>query len=495
MGFPGRGPVEANQLSCCIPASSQPEEPVTGFRTCQISSNGSASAFASSRIEPENRTLAQCSPPSVTSSRSAAFKVTTSVCCAPECATTSPFSVLNMSSVVTWRSRARSPRSFASCRRRKLRRASLTKPSTSKPAGMLETNWLRQFVCTPASPGSCEGGGAATVSLPKPAYCGRDARCFERRRVNANTIAPASKAMRSVLATAPNPPCANNQPKPRPAASPASGASQRPGPDGCGAVAGCCCVGGVACFGVAVTWRWAPMLRPPPSLAASTSSARMLAPKTSVNKETVNFFMVSLRDSEFITPMQGHDTRTQVEIFDLLEPRPFQHALQALLVGVHAYRFGEITVGSFVARHHPAQPGKHLERVPVVRLRERRPHARELEHEQPPTGPQHTAHFGEGCVFSRHVAQTEGDADTVEVVRRKRQLFCVALHRWDQAAAVEQAIAPPLQHRTVDVAEPHLSACPGTLREIERQITRPGGHIEHPLAFTHAGERHRESLP
>src|SRR2546427_8746752 len=48
-------------------------------RTCQISSNGSASAFASSRIEPENRTLAQCSPPSVTSSRSAAFKVTTSV--------------------------------------------------------------------------------------------------------------------------------------------------------------------------------------------------------------------------------------------------------------------------------------------------------------------------------------------------------------------------------------------------------------------------------
>src|SRR5712671_1839348 len=59
--------------------------------------------------------------------------------------------------------------------------------------------------------------------------------------------------MRSALATAPKPPCANSQPKPRPAASPARGANQRPGPDGCGAVAGCCCVGGVACLGGPVT--------------------------------------------------------------------------------------------------------------------------------------------------------------------------------------------------------------------------------------------------
>src|SRR6266853_2570957 len=192
--------------------------------------------------------------------------------------------------------------------------------------------------------------------------------------------------MRSALATAPKPPCANSQPKPRPAASPARGANQRPGPDGCGAVAGCCCVGGVACLGGTVTWRWAPRLRPPPSLAASTSSARMPAPKTSVNRETINFFMVSLRDSEFVSPMQGHDARTQVEIFDVLEPRPFQHALQVLLVGMHAYRFGEITVGSLIARYRLAQPGKHLERVPIVGLCERPPDARELEHEQPPAG-------------------------------------------------------------------------------------------------------------
>src|SRR5207249_1164240 len=141
--FPRRAPLRADQLGCCIPASNQPEEPFTGLRMCQISSNGSAGALASSRIEPENRTLAQCSSPSVTTSRSAAFRVTTSVCCAPECPAASSFSVLNMSSVVTWRSRARSPRSFACCRRWKLRRASFKKASTSKSAGMLETNWLR----------------------------------------------------------------------------------------------------------------------------------------------------------------------------------------------------------------------------------------------------------------------------------------------------------------------------------------------------------------
>src|SRR5712671_3984533 len=217
-------------------------------------------------------------------------------------------------------------------------------------------------------------------------------------------MAPASKAMKSAPITGPKPPCANSQPRPRPAASPARGANQRPGPDGCGVVAGCCCVGGVACFGGAVTWRWTPRLLPPPSLAAWTSSATIPAPKASVNKKTIKFFMVSLRDSKFVAPVQGHHARAQVEIFDLFEPRPFQHALQALLVGVHAYRFGEIAVGGLVARHRFAQPGKHLERVPIVGLCERPPDARELEHEQPSAGLQHAAHFGKRCVLSRHVA-------------------------------------------------------------------------------------------
>src|SRR5713101_617593 len=152
----------------------------------------------------------------------------------------------------------------------------------------------------------------AAVSLPKPAACCTSdpcARRFDSKRIKANTTAPASKAMRSAPITGPKPPCANSQPRPRPAASPARGANQRPGPDGCGVVAGCCCVGGVACFGGAVTWRWTPRLLPPPSLAAWTSSARIPAPKASVNKKTIKFFMVSLRDSKFVAPVQGHHAR------------------------------------------------------------------------------------------------------------------------------------------------------------------------------------------
>src|SRR5882672_4074975 len=167
----------------------------------------------------------------------------------------------------------------------------------------------------------------------------------------------------------------------------------------------------------------------------------MPTPNASMNKETISFFIVSLRDSKFVTPMQSDDARTQVEILDLFEARPLQHALQALLVGLHADRFGEITIGRFVARYGLAKPGKHLERVPVVGLGERPPDAGELEHEQPPAWPQHAAHFGERRILIGHVAQAERDADAVKVVRRKRQLFRVALQDGDRTAAVEQAIA------------------------------------------------------
>src|SRR5712692_6366576 len=112
-GVFGRRALRPGQLSCCIPASSQPEEPSAGFCRFQISSNGAAGAPACSRIEPEKRTLAQCSPPSVTSSRSAAFSVTTSVG-EPGREATSFLSASNNSPVVTSRSSARSPRSLAS---------------------------------------------------------------------------------------------------------------------------------------------------------------------------------------------------------------------------------------------------------------------------------------------------------------------------------------------------------------------------------------------
>src|SRR6266700_2286988 len=104
-------------------------------------------------------------------------------------------------------------------------------------------------------------------------------------RMKANTPAPARRAMRRAPTTSAEPPCANSQPRPSPAASPARGASQRLPPEGCGVG---CCVGGAACFGGVVIWRCAPRLRPPPSRAASASSDTRPAPTTSTYTETLS---------------------------------------------------------------------------------------------------------------------------------------------------------------------------------------------------------------
>src|SRR5690349_13385209 len=235
------------------------------------------------------------------------------------------------------------------------------------------------------------------------------------------TRTPASKAMRSTPTAEPKPPCANSQPRPSPAASPARGPSQR-FPAGWGAAAGCgCCAGGVACLCGAVICRWAPRLRPPPSLAACASSTSVNAPAASAISETMKPFMVSLLDPVsslvFVAPVQGDDPRAQVEVFDFFQARPFEHSLEAFLVGMHADRLGEIAVRGLVAGDLAAQPGQHGERVPVVDLRERRPHARELEHEETARGLEHAAHLGEGGSLVGHVPQSEGDADAVEIVR------------------------------------------------------------------------------
>src|SRR5690349_4318331 len=311
--------------------------------------------------------------------------------------------------------------------------------------------------------------------------------------MNASARTPASRATRNTPSADPNP-CANSQPRPRPAASPARGANQRPDPDDCGAVAGCC-DGGVACFGGAATWRWTPRLRPPPSLAAWAPSATMAAPNVSAIIEMINLFMVSLRLLEFIAPMHGDDARAQVEEFDILQPRPFQHGLQALLVRMRADRLGEIAVCRFVARHGPAQPGQHGERIPVVDFRERRPDPRELEHKQPPGGPEHAVHLRERGFLVGHIAQAEGHAYAIEIVRGERQRFRVALHRRQRPAAVDEAIAPALEHRPIDVGKPYFSGRTRTLRELERQIAGPRRDVEHALALAHAGERHHEGLP
>ena len=186
----------------------------------------------------------------------------------------------NISGVVNSRRSTRLPASFAVCIRMYESFAWRRKPSASKPTGMLAAS----LAGCASNPADWEGGGAATVSLPRPEYCigpPAAAGCgLARPRISkriTNTTATASRAIINMLPIAPpKPPPPNIDPRSPPIARPPSIGAQRLSADwGWGAAAGgvagaACCAwrGGVAC-GVVVILRWVPMLRLPPSFAAS----------------------------------------------------------------------------------------------------------------------------------------------------------------------------------------------------------------------------------
>src|SRR5581483_2768097 len=186
------------QCICWMPASSQPLEPSAGLTRFHTSSKPTASVPGVSRTMPEKRTAAQCRSRSLASSSRSAFSATTSVCCAP--AGRSRRSSSNISRVVNSRISSSRPASFASCSLMKFIFAVRRKPAVSKPAGTCEALALLALV-------SCEGGGAGTVSSPRPASCtgrGRSARRAIALRI-AKTIATATAA-RSRRPSKPLPP-------------------------------------------------------------------------------------------------------------------------------------------------------------------------------------------------------------------------------------------------------------------------------------------------
>src|SRR5947207_4706476 len=148
------------QCICWMPARSQPLEPSLGFTRFHTSSKPTGSVPGVSRTMPEKRTLAQYLSFSDWTSRRSAFSATTSVCCAS--AGVSRRSSSKSAGVVNSRMSSMRPASFAICSLMKFILAARRKPAVSKPAG------TREALATPV-PVGCEGGGAATVSSPKPA--------------------------------------------------------------------------------------------------------------------------------------------------------------------------------------------------------------------------------------------------------------------------------------------------------------------------------------
>src|SRR3990167_576404 len=133
----------------CPPATSQPLAPALDLVMFQTSRKGLGPAEASSRIMPENSTLAMYSSGNSSMPSRRASIITTSVMLGPLPVWVSrsaswAWISLSMLSVIMARRAGMSERSQAACRVTKLVLAALRNPSLSKPAGM-------PHVCEPIS--------------------------------------------------------------------------------------------------------------------------------------------------------------------------------------------------------------------------------------------------------------------------------------------------------------------------------------------------------
>jgi len=161
--------------------------------------------------------------------------------------------------------------------------------------------------------------------------------------------------------------------------------------------------------------------------------------------------MVFFAIPEFVAPIQGHPRHPRsVEIFDILQARPFQHALRLFCRGAMRIDSVRITVAASSAwsLSCPAK-GSTIERVPIREaFVTRPPDARELR----TTASRRLEHRGafreRRVLVGVMVAQTKGDADAVEVVRRGKRAApprrtCTAGYRAAGRPSQGEAIRPP----------------------------------------------------
>src|SRR6185369_5632096 len=179
----------AGHCNAWTPATSQPLVPALGLVMFQTSRNGLGPADGSSRIIPENSTLAMYSSPVSSIPSSCASSITASVLLAwpgwfvSRSASCDLIST-SISSVIIERRVGMSERSQASCSVTKLRLAATMNPCASNPGGMPQ-DWdpaSAEPICTPlpwpdlaaSNAMLLRSQGRAEASLPTLSglYCG-----------------------------------------------------------------------------------------------------------------------------------------------------------------------------------------------------------------------------------------------------------------------------------------------------------------------------------
>ena len=76
----------------------------------------------------------------------------------------------------------------------------------------------------------------------------------------------------------------------------------------------------------------------------------------------------------------------------------------------------------------------------------------------------------QGACLVGHVAQAKAYRDAIKMAVRKRQAFGVTLHRRQEQAAIDQAIAADAQHACVDIGQPDFAICTHLTRQASGEI-------------------------
>ena len=165
---------------------------------------------------------------------------------------------------------------------------------------------------------------------------------------------------------------------------------------------------------------------------------------------------------------------------------------------MHADALGQVAVTLFIVRHQLAHQRQQLEGIEIVGLLEERAlNLGKLQDDHPATGLQHPVHRLQGFLLVRHVAQAKGDADAIEGIVGKRQLFGIDLGKLDAAghAFVDQPVPAPGQHLGVDVGQHDLTLVTHPVAEQRGHVAGSAGQIQDFLAVANVAKLQGDALP
>src|SRR5438876_273904 len=162
-------------------------------------------------------------------------------------------------------------------------------------------------------------------------------------------------------------------------------------------------------------------------------------------------------------------------------------------LGKALHGFGQVAIRTVLAAAEPAGDGGHDAReIEAIGAHQwTRRWRRELEDDEPPTRPQHPAHFRERLLAINQVAETEADGDGVDAGIRFVEPADVAETEVD----LRLEFAGPLQHRLREIDANDAAARAGKREQLVSQLAGAGAEVQRCLAWMQIGPLSRPAPP